>query len=177
MEPRASIHGMRQRPYLAVAAEMEQATMTNPASNPRVKRVDLHCHSLASTEADEVALIAIGCPESFSAPADVYLQAKARGMDFATITDHDSVQGVEQILHHPDVFTGEELTCYFPEDGCKMHVLVWGLTGEDHVALQAAASDIYEVARYIEDHQLAHSVAHPVYRQNDSFSCLRASNA
>ena len=112
-------------------------------------------------------MIAIGCPESFSEPKDVYRQAKARGMDFATITDHDSVDGVAAILHHPDVLTGEELTCYFPEDGCKMHVLVWGLSREDHAALQAVASDIYEVARYMEEHQLAHSVAHPVYRQND----------
>jgi len=133
----------------------------------RVKRADLHCHSIASTEADEAALIAIGCPESFSAPPDVYLQAKSRGMDFATITDHDSVDGVAQILHHTDVLSGEEVTCYFPEDGCKMHVLVWGLSREDHVALQAVASDIYEVARYVEEQQLAHSVAHPVYRQND----------
>lgn len=132
-----------------------------------VIRADLHCHSVASTEADEAALIAIGCPESFSKPADVYAQAKSRGMDFVTITDHDSVDGVAQIQHLPNVLTGEEVTCYFPEDGCKMHVLVWGLTREDHVALQAAANDIYEVARYIEAHNLAHAVAHPVYRQND----------
>jgi glycosyltransferase involved in cell wall biosynthesis len=147
---------------------MEQATMLNqPPTALRVKRIDLHCHSVASTEADEAALIAIGCPESFSLPTDVYAQAKSRGMDFITITDHDSVEGVTQILHLPNVFTGEELTCYFPEDGCKMHVLVWGLTRDDHAALQAVAQDIYQVARYIEEHNLAHAVAHPVYRQND----------
>jgi glycosyltransferase involved in cell wall biosynthesis len=136
-----------------------------PASRP--KRVDLHCHSVASTEADEAALLAIGCPESFSKPAGVHAQAKSRGMDFVTITDHDSVDGVAEILHLPDVFAGEEVTCYFPEDGCKMHVLVWGLTRDDHAALQAVANDIYQIARYIEEHNLAHAVAHPVYRQND----------
>ncbi len=141
--------------------------MKNHSCPQGPKRADLHCHSVASTEADEAALIAIGCPESFSAPSDVYAQAQSRGMDFFTITDHDSVEGVAQILDRPNVLTGEELTCYFPEDGCKMHVLLWGLTREDHAAVQAVASDIYEVARYVEERNLAHAVAHPVYRQND----------
>lgn len=141
--------------------------LNQPPTALRPARADLHCHSIASTEADEAALIAIGCPESFSLPAKVYAQAKSRGMDFFTITDHDSVEGVAEILDLPNAFTGEELTCYFPEDGCKMHVLIWGHTRDDHAALQAFANDIYQVARYIEEHNLAHAVAHPVYRQND----------
>ena len=39
-------------------------------------------------------LQAIRCPESFSEPRDIYDQAKRRGMDFVTITDHDSIAGV-----------------------------------------------------------------------------------
>lgn len=131
-----------------------------------VRRVDLHCHSNASTEADEALLLAIKCPESYSEPKQVYAQAKSRGMDFVTITDHDSLKGVKQ-LTEPDVLTGEELTCYFPEDRCKIHLLVWGLSDEDHAALQAVASDIYEVANVIWNRDLAHAVAHPLYRQND----------
>jgi glycosyltransferase involved in cell wall biosynthesis len=132
-----------------------------------VKRADLHCHSNASNEADEVMLEAIGCPESFSDPLEVYAQAKSRSMDFVAITDHDSLKGVMQIADKPDHLVGEELTCYFPEDHCKIHILVWGLSNEDHAALQAVASDIYKVAELIETRNLAHAVAHPVYRQND----------
>ena len=47
-------------------------------SGGAVKRADLHCHSNASNEADEAVLNAIACPESFSAPIDVYDQAKRR---------------------------------------------------------------------------------------------------
>ncbi len=112
-------------------------------------------------------LKAIDCPESYSEPLDVYDQAKRRGMDFVTITDHDSLRGVVHLAPRPDHFFGEELTCYFPEDGCKMHILLWGHTEQDHQDLQSAANDIYKVAELIEDRQLAHSVAHPVYRQND----------
>jgi glycosyltransferase involved in cell wall biosynthesis len=132
-----------------------------------VKRADLHCHSNGSNAPGEAVLKAIDCPESYSEPADVYAQAKRRGMDFVTITDHDSLRGIVQLTDRPDHFFGEELTCYFPEDGCKMHILIWGLAAIDHADLQAAANDIYKIAEIIEDRQLAHSVAHPVYRQND----------
>ncbi len=132
-----------------------------------VKRADLHCHSSASNEADEAVLNAIQCPESFSTPAEVFEQASRRGMNFFTVTDHDVLDGVQQLADRPNVIIGEELTCYFPEDHCKIHLLVWGLTPADHVDLQAVANDIYQVAKIVQDRQLAHSVAHPVYRQND----------
>jgi glycosyltransferase involved in cell wall biosynthesis len=131
------------------------------------KRVDLHCHSQASSLTAETLLNAIHCPECYSDPREVYAQAKRRGMDFVAITDHDTVEGALAIGHLDDVIVGEEVTCWFPEDQCKMHVLVYGITREDHAALQAVARDIYEVARYVEERRIAHVVAHPIYRQND----------
>ncbi|HEX4795344.1 MAG TPA: glycosyltransferase [Humisphaera sp.] len=130
-------------------------------------RIDLHCHSNASSEPGEAVLEALGCPECYSEPRDVYAQAKRRGMNLVTITDHDSIAGVATILNRPDVLVGEELTCLFPEDGCKMHVLLWGINQKQHDDVQAIAADIYRVAQFIERHQIAHAVAHPVYRQND----------
>ena len=35
-------------------------------------------------------------------------------MDFVTITDHDTRDGVTSILDMPGVLVGEELTCWFP---------------------------------------------------------------
>jgi glycosyltransferase involved in cell wall biosynthesis len=130
-------------------------------------RVDLHCHSLASNRPSDAILRSLNCPESYSEPAAVYAQAKARGMSFVTITDHDTIDGVRQIADRKDVIVGEELSCRFPEDGCMMHVVVWGLTEEDHRELQERAADIYRVAEYLEERQLAHAVAHPLYRQNE----------
>jgi glycosyltransferase involved in cell wall biosynthesis len=133
----------------------------------RPKRIDLHCHTVASSLTAEAVLNAIHCPECYSDPREVYAQAKRRGMDLVAVTDHDTIQGATAIAHLSDVIVGEELTCWFPEDQCKMHVLVFGITAQDHVALQGLAKDIYEVARYIEEHNIAHAVAHPIYRQND----------
>src|SRR5260221_432513 len=87
-------------------------------------RIDLHCHSLASNRPTDAALKVLNCPESYSDPAAIHAQAKTRGMDFVTITDHDSVDGVMTLLDRADVLTGEELTCFFPEDGCKMHIVI-----------------------------------------------------
>lgn len=135
-------------------------------SSGPAKRVDLHCHSRASTEADEALLLAIHCPESYSEPQQIFDQALSRNMDFVTITDHDSIAGVMEIADRPNVLVGEELTCWFPEDNCKMHVLVWGINSADHAALQELAPDIYKVAGYVAEHCLAHAVAHPLYRQD-----------
>jgi glycosyltransferase involved in cell wall biosynthesis/predicted metal-dependent phosphoesterase TrpH len=131
------------------------------------KRIDLHCHSDASNKTSEAVLNALHCPESYSSPHEVFAQARLRGMDFVTLTDHDSIEGALQISHKPEVIVGEELTCWFPEDGCKMHVLVWGITRQHHDELQARARSIYDVAEHIEARNLAHAVAHPIYRQND----------
>jgi glycosyltransferase involved in cell wall biosynthesis len=134
-------------------------------ANP--KRVDLHCHSIASNKTSEAMLNAIHCPESYSGPSEVYEQAKRRGMDFVTLTDHDSIEGATQIRHLPDVIVGEEVSCWFPEDQCKMHVLVYGIDESTHRELQERARDIYDVADFIEQNNIAHAVAHPIYRQND----------
>src|SRR5437764_11330600 len=131
------------------------------------KRIDLHCHSDASNRAAEVVLNAIHCPECYSSPQEVYSQAKRRGMDFITITDHDTIDGVLTLASGEDVLVAEELTCWFPEDRCKMHVLVFGIDRAQHEQLQKLADDIYRVAEFVESNRIAHAVAHPIYRQND----------
>src|SRR5438874_10703714 len=88
-------------------------------------------------------------------------------MDFVTLTDHDTIDGAMEITNLPDVLVGEELSCWFPEDNCKLHVLVYGTDRAVHDALQSRARNIYDVADFIEHHQIAHAVAHPIYRQND----------
>lgn len=133
----------------------------------KTRRIDLHCHSNASTEASEAVLSAMRCPESYSTPQEIVRLAEKRGMDFVTITDHDSIAGVSTIAARENVLVGEEVSCFFPEDGCKMHVLVYGITPQDHDALQARAASVYDVAAYVHAGNLAHSVAHPLYRNND----------
>ena len=70
----------------------------------------MHCHSTASQESRLGVQRALGLPECATPPEEVYELAKRRGMDFVTITDHDTITGVLEIADRPDVFVSEELT-------------------------------------------------------------------
>ena len=56
-------------------------------------RADLHCHSTASQLSKLGVQRALGLPECATPPEEVYELAKRRGMDFVTITDHDTIAG------------------------------------------------------------------------------------
>ncbi len=59
-------------------------------------RADLHCHSTASQLARLGVQRALALPECATEPEEVYELAKRRGMDFVTITDHDTIDGVRR---------------------------------------------------------------------------------
>src|SRR3954466_1924683 len=79
----------------------------------KTSRADLHCHSTASQVSKLGVQRALGLPESATPPEEVYELAKRRGMDFVTITDHDTIAGALEIADRSDVFVSEELTCWF----------------------------------------------------------------
>jgi len=141
---------------------------------PGVTRMDMHCHSWASDKPVVAALGMIDCPECFSPPEKVYEQARARGMDLVTITDHDAIRGAMELVDRgfEGVVVGEEVTVYFPEDHCKLHVLVWGLTPDQHEEIGSLRlrEDVYEFANWLRMRGLAHSLAHPLYVQNGRMS-------
>ena len=88
----------------------------------------MHCHSTASQESRLGVQRAVGLPECATPPQEVYELAKRRGMDFVTITDHDTIAGVLQIADRPDVFISEELTAHFRGEPQAVHVLCYGIT-------------------------------------------------
>lgn len=91
-------------------------------------------------------------------------------MDFVTITDHDCIDGCLAIANRPGVFLSEEVTAFFPEDRCPVHILVWGLTESQHTEIQRLRENVYDLQRYLAGQQLAHAVAHPFYRIDDKLS-------
>src|SRR4051795_3668176 len=126
-------------------------------------RADLHCHSTASEESKLGVQRALGLPECATPPEEVYALAKRRGMDFVTITDHDTIAGVMSIADRPDVFVSEELTAHFRGEPHAVHVLCYGITVDDHDWLQAHAGDVEVIATYLREHEIACALAHPFY--------------
>src|SRR5271156_2385226 len=103
---------------------------------------DLHCHSTASAVSRLGVQRSLGLPECATPPEEVYEQAKSRGMDFVTITDHDTIDGALTISDRPDVFVSVELTAHFRNEPQAVHVLCYGLSEEDHGCLQAHRGDV-----------------------------------
>ncbi|MCA9279852.1 MAG: glycosyltransferase [Phycisphaeraceae bacterium] len=139
-----------------------------------VLRADMHVHSNASRGAATALLGFLGVSECYSEPERVYAQARTRGMDLVCLTDHDTIDGAMELVDRgfDDVIVGEEITTRFPEDGCVLHVLVWGLTPEQHEVIEILGlrDDVYALAQWIEEERLAHSLAHPLYAQNGALS-------
>jgi glycosyltransferase involved in cell wall biosynthesis/predicted metal-dependent phosphoesterase TrpH len=130
----------------------------------RVSRVDMHCHSTASQISKLGVQRAAGLPECATPPEEVYALAKRRGMDFVTITDHDTIDGALQIADRPDVFVSEELTASFRgEPAMQVHVLCYDITLEDHEWLQGNARDVELCAAYMYERDIACALAHPYY--------------
>jgi glycosyltransferase involved in cell wall biosynthesis/predicted metal-dependent phosphoesterase TrpH len=123
----------------------------------------MHCHSTASQESRLGVQRAVGLPECATPPEEVYALAKRRGMDFVTITDHDTISGVLQIAERPDVFVSEELTARFRGEPQAVHVLCYGITPEDHEWLQAHSDDVELCAGYLHERDIACALAHPYY--------------
>src|SRR3712207_698101 len=128
-----------------------------------VMRVDMHCHSTASQVAKLGIQRSVGLPECATPPQAVYELAKRRGMDFVTITDHDTISGALEIADQPDTFVSEELTARFAGEPQAVHVLCYGITPDDHGKLQSLARDVEAVAEYLHSNEITAALAHPFY--------------
>jgi len=129
-----------------------------------LSRADLHVHSEASQESRLGVQRALGLPECATPPEEAYDLAKRRGMDFVTLTDHDTIAGALLLAErHDDAFVSEELTTWFRGEPQAVHVLCLGITPDDHDRLQARAADVEAVAEYLHEHEIACALAHPFY--------------
>jgi glycosyltransferase involved in cell wall biosynthesis len=131
-----------------------------------MSRCDLHIHSKFSARSEDWLFRRFDFPDSCTEPVEVYTQLREHGMDFVTITDHDCIDGCLAIADKPRTFISEQVTTYFPQDSCKVHVLVWGITPAQHQDISVFRSNIFELQKYLAENRIAHAIAHPLYRVN-----------
>jgi glycosyltransferase involved in cell wall biosynthesis/predicted metal-dependent phosphoesterase TrpH len=149
---------------MSTTTRVDAPATRGDAREARATRVDMHCHSTASEVSRLGVQRALGLPECATPPREVYELAKRRGMDFVTITDHDTIDGVLEIADRPDVFVSEELTARFRgEPEIAVHVLCYGISPDDHAWLQAHSGDVELCAAYLYERELACALAHPYY--------------
>ena len=126
--------------------------------------VDLHVHSAYSSDGDTSWLQFLKLSECRTSPRRAYDLALRRGMDYVTITDHDTINGCLEIAHLDRFFISEEITAVFPEDGAKFHVLAFGISEAQHAMIASLRTNIYELTAFLNAENIPHAVAHPFYR-------------
>lgn len=129
-------------------------------------KIDMHAHSKYSKRPAQWALQKIGAPESFTDPGSLYRTMLKRGMSAVTITDHNSIDGCLEIAHLPSCFISEEVTTYFPEDGCKTHLLAYNIDEKIHAEIQKLRENIYDLVKYLYQERIVYAIAHPLYSVN-----------
>ncbi len=131
-----------------------------------MSKCDLHIHSRFSDRSEEWFFRRFDFPDSSSDPRELHRQLIGRGMDYVTVTDHDTIAGCLEIVDLPNTFISEQVTTYFPQDPCKVHILVWGISEAQHADIMIARENIFILQRYLQAGQIAHAVAHPLYSIN-----------
>ncbi|PYS71080.1 MAG: histidinol-phosphatase [Acidobacteria bacterium] len=131
-----------------------------------MSKCDLHIHSRFSARSEEWLFRRFDFPDSYSDPRELHRQLVERGMGFVTVTDHDTIDGCLEIRDLPNTFISEQVTTYFPQDPCKVHLLVWGITEKQHQDIVIVRDNIFSLQRYLQGAQIAHAVAHPLYSIN-----------
>ncbi|MGQ9673999.1 MAG: glycosyltransferase [Candidatus Aminicenantales bacterium] len=137
-----------------------------------MSRVDMHVHSKYSNHPSEWFLQRLGASESYTEPEFIYRSAKEKGMDFVTVTDHNRADASLWLKERypDDCFTGVESTAYFPEDGCKVHILIYGFNEDEFEEIQRFRKNIYDLCDYLKEKRLPHSLAHATYSVNKHLS-------
>lgn len=140
-------------------------------------RCDLHVHTVHSGLCN-LPVLSHFCNESYSEPQAVYDKLKRHGMDLITITDHDCIDAVEDLRHHPDFFVSEEVTCTLPS-GSKMHIGVYDVNDRQHLEIQRRSNDFDSLLAYLREQNLFYSANHIFSsltgrRTADDFACFEA---
>lgn len=119
---------------------------------------DLHVHSLHSGPAS-LPFLGRLVRECYSEPEAVYEAARSRGMTLFTLTDHDSIDGLQRLRSRGDVFVSEELTLELGE-GRQLHLGVYGIDERQHQLLQSRRRDPDAVFAFLAEERVAVAVNH-----------------
>ncbi len=103
----------------------------------------------------------------FRAPPSLSIGPATQGLTHFTITDHNQLAGSLDIAHLPNTFLSEEVTTYFPEDRCKLHILVYRIDEAIHREIQSLRENVFELVPFLRSRGIFHVLAHPFFGVND----------
>ena len=129
---------------------------------PTMSKADLHLHSRFSDRPSEWILRKLGIPDSLSAPKKLYEKLRSSGFDYFTLTDHNTLGAAKELRGLEGFIPGMEITTYFPEDRCKVHLLAWTLNEAQADQVEKLRANIFELSLFLRKEGIVHAVAHPL---------------
>lgn len=124
-------------------------------------RCDLHVHTVHSGMST-MPVLRHFCRECYSEPEAVYEKLKRSEMDLVTITDHDSIDVLGDLGHHPDFFLSEEVTCTMPSE-TEVHLGVYDINERQHIEIQRRRNDLPHLLAYLKEQDILFSLRIPDY--------------
>ena len=121
-------------------------------------RCDLHVHSRHSGAAD-LGPLGLLADESYSDPRAVYGEARRRGMDLVTLTDHNTIAGAVEIAPLPRTFASEEVSCLLP-GGRQLHLGVFDITEAQHEVIARRRTDAEALFAFLAEQRIPAAVNH-----------------
>jgi predicted metal-dependent phosphoesterase TrpH len=142
---------------------MDETSEASSSGDAPVRRCDLHLHTRHSAWKH---LRVIRARDSYTDPRVVFERAKAAGMDFVAVTDHDSLEGALRLIdslpgRRDEIIVGEEVETYFPDTGQWIHVNVYGLDEADHREIHRLKGSVHELVPFLRRRGLLHVLNHP----------------
>lgn len=131
--------------------------------NAATYRADLHVHSRCSDNPTNAVIRAMRGRESYAEPLEVYAAARSRGMDFITITDHNTLNGSLAIAHLPGTFLSTEFDTWFPEDGTRVHVVALDIDERAFAEAERARASVHDLVACLRAAGVVHYLAHPLF--------------
>ena len=133
-------------------------------SSDETLRIDLHCHDLNSSLPDHQVGRLLRTRETWITTEEVLRRVQQSKMDLPTITNHNNARSCWTALDKGiDILVGTEFTCFIPEYDIYIHVLAYGFTPQQEVALNTLRRNLYEFIDYTQSNGIPTSWAHPLY--------------
>ena len=132
-----------------------------------MSKCDLHIHSRFSARSEEWLFRRLDFPDSYSDPRELHRQLVERGMNFVTITDHDTIDGCladPRFAEHVYQRASHDL---FPARSVQDSHFGLGNHRSSNTRISSIVRDnIFALQRYLQGANIAHAVAHPLYSIN-----------
>lgn len=127
-------------------------------------KIDLHCHDENSDVPDELWGRILRLPETWLKTKNLVNELKAAECTAITVTNHNNARSCWELIDKGiDTLVGAEFTCYFPEYELFIHVLTYGFTREQEIALNHKRQNVYDFLRYAAQHDIPVILPHPLY--------------